>query len=88
MAATDIREEILRAYRQIHSTLQGRGIGDPPHYTAWDFHRAASRTFRPAGTPFASLTAVFEEARYSHHELTEGHRQEALTAVRDVLASL
>lgn len=76
----DIREAIFKAYRRFLAVMDAYGYtkGDPS--TAREFASQVRRAFTVDSGTLDEFTTIFEEARYSDHEMTLGHRDRALAA--------
>ena len=84
-AGDSMREAIFQCYESLVHVLMGRGFLRRDFETVRDFEMAI-RAALPnlSEESLSALDAVFEEARYSRHEMNEGHKanaQEALTRV-------
>lgn len=78
------REAIVRCYKRFCELLTSRGLPIPDHQTAREFRKLAARILRLPKEPLEGLTELFEEARYSLHEMTIREREEALKHLRDL----
>ena len=84
-AGDSMREAIFQCYESLVHVLMGRGFLRRDFETVREFEMAI-RAALPnlSEESLSALDAVFEEARYSRHEMNEGHKanaQEALTRV-------
>jgi len=66
----DVREVIIRCYQNLCTFIGKKGIAQKPYYTPREFERSVKRTTGLKGEDLKELTTLFEEARYSTHELT------------------
>jgi hypothetical protein len=85
----DYRTAVLRCYRDMVKLLSGKGVRDEEHMTAREFE-ALARGELGLGDELAQLTALFEEARYSGHDVSEGQRElagRAFERVREALVA-
>ena len=78
-----MREAIFQCYESLVHVLMGRGFLRRDFETVREFEMAI-RAALPnlSEESLSALDAVFEEARYSRHEMNESHKanaQEALT---------
>lgn len=64
--------------------LADHGIPIQDHQTAREFGAGVRRVLRIPLQPLMRLTGLFEEARYSLHEIDEEKRDEALQRLTDV----
>jgi hypothetical protein len=80
----DPRRAILRAYAQMEQAFRNVEVARARDETASEFlERTTRRLPRSAGAA-AELTALFEEARFSTHQLTHADREQALASLRRV----
>ena len=85
---TDPRTAVVEAYVRLERGLAEHRLGRrspeaPREYLA----RVLSERRMPA-QPFATLTALFEEARFSQHPIPESAPRHALAALQDALAAI
>jgi hypothetical protein len=76
------RAAILAAYRRMSARV-GSGKADDA-LTPREFALKTGWRLRESAPSLQALTALFEEARYSDHEMGEEQRERALTALRDI----
>lgn len=74
----DIREVIIRVYKDMCSLLEEEGISNEESITPREFKRNAIRTLDLDENIINDITVTFEEARYSIHRLDEGDRERVL----------
>lgn len=84
-AGGDFRAVVLRCYRAMLQLFEEHGLESLPSQTAREFEVNALRGFGVTQGSVDDLTSLFEEARYSAHEI--GHEQrdgavECLGAIR------
>jgi len=84
----DVRMTILACFQRFCGLLRARGIVDQDAFTAREIEGLAVRTFSLSREASASLTSLFEEARYSVHSLGETERERALESLGRIRASL
>jgi hypothetical protein len=82
--ANDPRSRIISSYQLLIITVSRLGAPASPDMTARELESAISSTLSLKGSATGGLTHLFEEARYSLHEITD---QDALTA-HDYLDSI
>lgn len=87
-AGGDARSAILRCYQDMCEVLGRHGVPDTDHFTPREFRARASPLLRLREASLGRLTGLFEVARYSHHSLGEGERDEALGCLRDIRGEL
>ncbi len=79
--ATDPRSRIISCYQHMLSTVSQVGIPVSPDQTARELEKAIRSTFYLKGPATSDLTRLFEEARYSLHEILE---EDAMNARKDL----
>lgn len=85
----DAREAIIRCYARFERSLALAETRRPPWQTATEFMRTALKALPLEPADVASLTRLFEVARFSRHTLGEDDRDaawEALVSIRKSLA--
>ncbi|MFH0815960.1 MAG: DUF4129 domain-containing protein [Methanobacteriota archaeon] len=83
----DYRIAVLRCYRDMVKLLSGKGVKDRDSMTAREFEALASAELE-LGDELGELTALFEEARYSQHDVAETQRERAARAFDMVRTTL
>ena len=86
--AGDYREAILRCYRQMCQVLSEHGFSIGMQETAREFSENISRKLELGSDAIRSLTFLFEEARYSDHEIDDSKRAVALSQLENLEHSL
>lgn len=84
----DFRGAVLRCYRSMVLLFEARGRRVRPEQTAREFEAEALAAVGVSREGVDRLTSLFEEARYSAHEIREAQRDAAiasLTAIRKEL---
>jgi hypothetical protein len=84
----DPRRAVIRAYGAMEGSLGAHGLPRRDAETPFEY---LSRIFtgEEAGAPAAArLTPLYEQARFSTHEIDEGMRDRAIAALRDLRAEL
>lgn len=87
-AEGDIRRAIIAAYARMERVLERSGLRRRPSETPFEYLRRMLGDLRVPAEAAQSLTSLFEEAKFSRHELREDAREravEALERVRDDL---
>jgi hypothetical protein len=87
-AGDEIREAIFNCYQSLVSVLQKRGFLRREFETVREFEAAVRRALPIREEALVSLDRVFEEARYSSHELGDSERSRAKAALVDVLRAI
>jgi hypothetical protein len=77
--ARDYRETILNCYRQMCLVLADHGFNTTLQETASEFSQKVSKRLELGGDAVQGLTLLFEQARYSNHEVNDDQRVMALT---------
>lgn len=77
-SAREYHETILQCYKRMCMLLSAAGFGMAPAETAREFAETISTKLRIGAEAVKSLTFLFEEARYSGHEISEDKRMTAL----------
>jgi hypothetical protein len=86
----DFRAAIIKCYQKLCELLARYNCQIEDHQTAQEFRTSASKILNIPEKPFAGLTSLFEEARYSLHQMDEAKRNDALrflAEIRDRLGS-
>jgi hypothetical protein len=79
----DPREIVIRCYRNLCALLGDKGISPKPHLTPREFEDLVIRRTGLRNENLRELTELFEEARYSNHELNELDRDQAVNCLMD-----
>lgn len=82
------REAILDCYKQMCNVLSDHGFKIGFHETASEFSNSVCRKLELGGDAVKGLTFLFEEARYSDHEIDDAKRVKALDELEDLERSL
>ena len=80
----DPRRAILRAYAHMEQAFRSVEIVRAPDETASEFLGRTMRQLPVSASAAAALTERFEEVRYSTHQITETHREQALASLHRV----
>jgi large-conductance mechanosensitive channel len=86
----NFRAAIIRCYQRLCELLARYNCRIEDNQTVQEFRMSASKILNIPEKPFAVLTRLFEEARYSLHEIDETKRNDALrflAEIRDYLSS-
>jgi Domain of unknown function (DUF4129) len=83
----DPREVILRLYARLLLALRPQ-LGPLAEYTPREIARVVVGTYGAGPDSAGELTALFEEARYSHHPLDREHAARARRALEGLLGEL
>jgi hypothetical protein len=85
----DLRRAIIAAYARMEGALGRTGVGRRPWEAPFEYIGRALVALETGGESAERLTALFERAKFSHHDPGPEMRDEAiaaLEAVRDDLA--
>ena len=80
----DPRTRIIICYERMIRAAASLGASVSVDQTARELERGIRRTFRLQGRGIADLTKLFEEARYSLHEITGGDSELAQDCLREI----
>jgi len=86
--SNDVRGSILKVYYELSNMLREHGIIENDYLTPREFENITLEKAHIDSKPFETIVKLFEEARYSVHELNDYHREEAISAlekIRDLL---
>jgi hypothetical protein len=86
--ASDPRDRIIACYRYLTATVSRLGAHVTSDQTARELEAAVRSTFALKGASITDLTQLFEEARYSLHEITEGDVDKARGDLESVAEEL
>jgi uncharacterized membrane protein len=82
--AGDYKETILNCYRQMCHVLSHHGFQIVAHETASEFSDSVSSRLGLGGDSVRGLTFLFEEARYSDHQIDDAKRAKALNQLESL----
>lgn len=85
---SDPRTRIITCYQHLISTVSGLGAPVSSDLTARELDRAVRSTFALRGPATTELTQLFEEARYSLHDILENDADEAHHCLESVAEEL
>jgi hypothetical protein len=80
----DFRTAIIGCYERLCELLAGYNCQIRNHQTVEEFRIFASKILNIPEKPFAMLTRLFEEARYSLHEIDEAKKNDALRFLTEI----
>ena len=80
----DPRDKIIACYQRLITTVSNIGIATSPDMTARELERSIRTAFLLKGSAINDLTQLFEEARYSLHEIVD----DDVTIARNDLESI
>ena len=82
--AGDYRRTILECYRRLCVIFDSRGDKAHHQLTARELQELMVRQFNWAEKPISQLTMLFEEARYSQHQISIDMKDRAIDAVNEI----
>ncbi len=85
---TDPRAAVLACYLTMTTAFRQAGVPHRPSDTPFELLERALVARRVDGESARTLTELFERAKFSHHQVNESTRQEALRALRAVQREL
>lgn len=83
-----VREAILGCFQRFCDLLGGRGVANQAPLTARELEDLAVDRLHVSREASEALTSLFEEARYSLHNLDEGDRHRAIESLERIQTSL
>jgi len=86
--ASDPRDRIIACFRYLTATVSRLGAHVTSDQTARELEAAVRSTFALKGASITDLTQLFEEARYSLHEITESEVDKARGDLESVAEEL
>ena len=84
----DPRRAVIKAYARMETALAVDGLPREPSETPLEFLSRALLRLRVSTHAVTRLTSLFERARFSHHEVDEPMRREAIDALSELRAEL
>jgi len=87
----DFRMAVIKCYRRLCETLEEHGVPSREHQTAREYESKVSDVLDIPTDPLSVLTELFEEARYSLHEIGQKEQNRALSSlvyIRDRLSGV
>jgi hypothetical protein len=76
----DIREAVFKAYRRFLAVMDAYGYTKGEPATAREFATQVRKAIPVDSDTLNEFTTIFEEARYSNHEMSLSYRDRALAA--------
>ncbi len=74
----DVRSSIMRCYAEMIDKLEEKGISEEDSFTPREFRAQAIKQLDVSQESVYKITSIFEEARYSNHELGEKEKETAI----------
>ena len=85
---SDIRRAVIAAYARMEKVLARSGLRRGASETAMEFLRRVLGDLRVSASAAQELTQLFEEAKFSSHELDERARTRAIAALETIRSEL
>lgn len=83
-AEPDARRAVIAAYARMESVLARSGLRREPSETPLEYLRRVLLGLKARGDAVQALTGLFEEARFSRHEIDASMKREAIGALRTI----
>jgi hypothetical protein len=83
-AEPDPRRAVIAAYARMERELGRQGLARNPSETAIEYLRRVLLDVSTNGEAVERLTALFELAKFSHHEVTPDMKRQAVDALREI----
>jgi hypothetical protein len=83
-AEPDARRAVIAAYARMEGVLTRNGLRRRPSETTVEYLRRILLGLTARGDSVKRLTALFEEAKFSRHEIDDTMKQEAIGALREI----
>jgi hypothetical protein len=88
LADPDPRTAIIGAYARLLEELEALGASRKAYEGPTEHLQRILTLLEVPSRPLQTLVRLFQVARFSEHTLTQNHRDEALTALREAASSL
>jgi hypothetical protein len=83
-AEPDARRAVIAAYARMEGVLTRNGLRRRPSETTVEYLRRVLLGLTARGESVKRLTALFEEAKFSRHEIDATMKQDAIGALREI----
>lgn len=87
-AEPDARRAVIAAYARMEAVLARNGLERTPSETAVEYLRRVLLGLTSRGEAVQTLTALFEQAKFSAHEIDGAMKHDAIGALREIRADL
>ena len=87
-AEPDARRAVIAAYARMEAVLARNGLRRRPSETPVEYLRRILLGLTARGDSVSRLTALFEQAKFSRHEIDATMKHDAIQALRDIRADL
>jgi hypothetical protein len=84
----DARRAVIAAYARMEAVLGRNGLQRSPSETAVEYLRRVLLGLTSRGEPVQRLSGLFEQAKFSTHEIDTGMKHDAIGALREIRADL
>lgn len=84
----DPRRAVIAAYARMEAALGRNGMRRAPSETALEYLRRVLLGLTSHGEPVRRLTDLFEQAKFSAHDIDTGMKHEAIAALREIRVDL
>jgi len=84
----DVRDTIIHSYNQMTRLLEEKGAENDDSMTPREFEEEITKKIPNAENFVSNITFLFEEARYSPHELEEKDREEVIHQLENLKEEL
>ncbi len=82
------RNAIVRCWLALEETVEQAGLTRDPTKTSAEFTAVVLAQYSVRVDAIRTLSELYREARFSEHELTEGHRERAIAALEQLRSEL
>lgn len=87
-AEPDARRAVIAAYARMEAVLARNGLSRKPSETPVEYLGRVLAGLTSRGDAVRTLTALFEQAKFSRHTIDEPMKQDAISALREIRADL
>jgi hypothetical protein len=87
-AEPDARRAVIAAYARMEAVLARNGLRRRPSETPVEYLRRILLGLKARGDPVSRLTSLFEQAKFSRHDIDASMKQDAIGALREIRADL
>lgn len=87
-AEPDARRAVIAAYARMEAVLARHGVRRRPSETPVEYLRRILLGLTGRGDSVSRLTGLFEQAKFSRHEIDASMKQDAIGALREIRADL
>jgi len=87
-AEPDARRAVIAAYARMETVLARNGLRRRPSETPVEYLRRILLGLTARGDAVSRLTSLFEQAKFSRHEIDSSMKQDAIGALREIRADL